>query len=529
MNILREPDEFREPPFRLWEAAVVLSAMLLSLAFGFPNLAGPCLWHDELVQVYVAKHIAAHGWPALPSGVFYPSSMAYNYLLAGVVALFGDGPVAVRSPSVVLGALNVLLTYLLVRRLAGREVAVVAALALAVSPWQVAWARQARFYPLQMTAYLLFLQGTWAAFEAKTPASAVKNAALALGAYTLGMFTSFHSALFLGTAGGYALAMGVLERRWRSRWTVAILLCGVTGVITLAALWFNPNPADRQAVFETGLGGTLIDAQRPGRFFYLQWLNNNLSTGFLLLALLGTAGLALRERRRGVFLVLAFWAPVLALTFLIGYRRERFMFFAFPLYCALFSYALVALVPWMARFRQSWRHGLAALAIFLFFCRLAVSEAHLVQDSLDTARGAPLTLAKKHPQWDKPSAYLRAHRTDEAVLTTTYLNALYYVGHADNWFPNRYQWWEGQESGLKGLGSLDELEAFVREHPRGFFIAEYERFEKWKDHTQLKVLAREFAWIREHMRRIDEACSEDVALYAWPAEGNSSGTTHGES
>jgi len=529
MNSVAKPGEFRELPIRRWEAAAVLCAVGLSLAFGFPNLGKPCLWHDELVQVYVAKHIAAHGWPALPSGVFYPSSMAYNYLLAAAVACFGGGPVAVRAPSVLLGALNVLLTYLLIRRLAGREVALVTAFALAVSPWHVAWARQARFYPLQMTAYLLCLHSAWSAFEAKTPLDTAKNAALALGAYTLGMFTSFHSALFLGVIGGYALAMGVLERHWRSRWTATVLLCGAAGLLTVIALWFNPNQADRQAVFETGLGGALVDAQRPGRFFYLQWLDNNLSAGFFLLAWFGTAGLLWRERRRGFFLVLAFWAPVLALTFLIGYRRERFMFFAFPFYCALFSYALVTLAGWMTRFRQSWRHGLAALAIFLFLCRLAVSATYLTQDSLNTARGAPLTLAKKHPQWDKPSAYLRDHRTSEAVLTTTCLNALYYVGRADNWFPNRYQWWEGQESGLKGLGSLEELETFVREHPRGFFIAEYERFEKWKGHTQLKDLAREFAWIQAHMRRIDEACSEDVALYEWPAGEDSSGTTQGES
>jgi hypothetical protein len=156
------------------------------------------------------------------------------------------------------------------------------------------------------------------------------------------------------------------------------------------------------------------------------------------------------------------------------------------------------------------------LFLFLFFCRLAISGVALVQDSLNTAGGAALTLAKKHPQWEKPSAYIRTHRSDEAVLTTTYLNALYYVGSADNWFPNRYQWWEGPESGLKGLGSLEELQAFVREHPTGFFIAEYERFEKWKGHTQLKDLAREFNWIQANMERIDEACSEDVALYRWP-------------
>lgn len=512
-----------------WETAAVASAMGLALALGFSNLSGPSFWHDELVHVFVAKHIAAEGWPALPSGQFYPSSMAYNYLLGGVAALFGDGETAMRAPSVLLSAASVWLLYALTRRLCGRSTALVAAYALALSPWHVAWARQARMYELQTAAYLLTLWFAWAGFNAKSSRRAAACAAGALLAYALGVFTSFHSLLALGAVGGYAVLMTLYTRRPASRYGVAVMLSFAAGILTLAGLWFNPNPVDQAAVFQTGLGGYMPDPQRLVRLYYVRWLQDNLSVGFLLLALFGTAAMLWKERSRGLFAVLGFWAPVLVLTFLIGYRRPRFMYFAFPLYVALFSYGITYLPRALMVFRaarfdtgRTALRGAAAYALslvmFLFCLRLGISAERLIADSLDAAHGAPTTLAVHHQNWKPPCAYVREHRRGEAVLATSVLPALYYAGYVDDWFPNRYTLWEYQESGKRGLGSLEELQAFVREHPKGFFIAEAERFEKWRHHGDLPDLEKEVTWVRENMRRIDAASSPDVTLYAWGNE-----------
>lgn len=498
-----------------WERAGVTAAVLLSLALSSTRLDGPCLWHDELVHVFVAKHVAAHGWPALPSGAFYPSSLAYNLPLGLVSRLFGDGPVAMRFPSALLGALNVFLAWRLMRSLAGREAALVTAFALALSPWHVAWAREARMYQLQVTAYLVTLHAAWRAFESPNSTSALRPALWAVAGFVLGMLTSYHSLLFLGTVGGYAGLMLLNERRLRSRWTTALILCAALGCISLTLLLYNPNPADRGAVFQTGLGGTLVDPQRNDRLFYFHWLRNNLSTGFFALALAGTALLPWRERKAGLFAALAFWVPALVLTFLIGYRRERFLFFAFPFYVLLFSYALTAAVAWLKHGRQSWRHALAAALLLLFLARLSVTEFRLLQDTARAARGDALTLAKLHPEWRKPGNYVRQHRTTETLLTTTCLGAMYYAGDPTDWFPCQFQWWEGPESGKQGLKTLEELKAFVAQHPRGYYIAEYERFEKWAWAKDLPELGRAADWIHANMTRIDEACSADVFLYRW--------------
>lgn len=515
--------------------AVIGAAIVSSLALGFANLGAQDLWHDELVHVFVARNIAQEGRAALPSGMFYPSSLAYNYLLGGVVALWGDAASTVRTPSVLFSAINVLLSYLLFRRLLGREAALLTTLFLALSPWQVAWARQARMYQMQQSAYLLMLLGAWGAFESGERRHAMRYAALAVFGYLLGVFSSYHSILSLGTVGAYAAflvccswatrsgkiqsivsaASEETSRRWMLGGFLALGICLLLGIITLAVLTLNPNPVDRAAVFESGLGGRFPDPQRMLRWYYIRWLRENLSIGFLALALAGAVLAPWREGRRGLFVSLGFWMPILVLTFLVGYRRDRFMFFVFPCHAALFSYALLCLLKQIAQFRRSWAHALAALLLALFGARLALSTVRLTLDSIEVACGGQTTLAVHHQQWARPCAYVREHADDATILSTTALCALYHAGRVDQWFPNRFTPWEFQESGLKGLANLEELKDFVQKHPRGYFIADKERFEKWRFHDHLPDLNEEVAWVEHNMERIDDFCTTDVSLFRW--------------
>ncbi|MBN2307691.1 MAG: hypothetical protein JXR94_01895, partial [Candidatus Hydrogenedentes bacterium] len=69
--------------------------------------------------------------------------------------------------------------------------------------------------------------------------------------------------------------------------------------------------------------------------------------------------------------------------------------------------------------------------------------------------------------------------------------------------------WEHIDSGLPGLAGVEELAAFMAEHPRGYFLAEWRRFGHWK------FLADDVRWVEEHMIRLDDASSPDVTVYAW--------------
>jgi len=248
------------PSMRRWEFATLISAMGLALVLGFANLGKPSLWHDEAAHVYIAKTIVETGQPRMLSGRPAPSGAAYNYLLAGFIALLGDSEAVVRSPSVLLAAVNVLLTFLLVRRLLGPETAAVTAVALAISPWSVAWSREARLYTLHQAVYLATLLAAWGAFTAKTQRRTVGCVACASIGYALGLLTSLHSMLFLGAPGAYAFFMGLKDtvNRRQPAWPWLLTCCALSAVAvaTLGAYYLFLPEADHGAIFkEAGLDG----------------------------------------------------------------------------------------------------------------------------------------------------------------------------------------------------------------------------------------------------------------------------------
>ena len=496
-----------------WEWMLAGLATLTALLLGLSRLSDPSLWHDELIHVFVAKGILDSGFPLLPSGNVFTEGTLYNYLLAGVVLLFGDGEAAVRTPSVIANAVNVLGTYFVVRRLLGAPTALVAAFALALSPWSLAWSRQARFYALQQTMFLATLYAVWRCGEAPDRRGIVQWGLGACGAYALGLLSGPHSVFFLAPIGVYAGLHVLRERRVRSRWF--LMLAGVTllGVVTVAGHALTLPQAEYDAIFkEAQIGGPPpdpSDRDQSDSLYYFRFFTNNLSTGYFILACAGFVMMGIKEGRKGVFAAVAFLVPILVLNYLIGYRRHRFIFFAYPFYVAAFSYAIVRLATFLPTFRRSWPRAVAALCIVVFGVRLALSTVRLIQDSLHVASGADATLAVVHPQWRKPCLYIKDHLDDAVVLTTTYITALHYVGHVDNWYPSRVIVWEHIESGMGGLKTLDELKAYVREHPRGYFVAERRRFHHWY------FFADEVTWVEQHMERLDEASGDDVILYRW--------------
>ena len=335
-------------------------------------------------------------------------------------------------------------------------------------------------------------------------------------AFVGGMLTSVHSVLFLGPVAAYAAVRALCERQLRSRWVLVCLLAAALGTTAVSLYYLTATPVDRLAVFEhSGVGGRTPlpheDPVRSARLYYLHWLNNNLSTGFLLAGLAGSVLLLVNKGHRGLFTFVAFWGPFFALTYLIGYRRARFLFFAYPFLIAAQAYFIVEGIRFMKTWRRSWLRAAVALMLLVFGLRLAWSALLLTGDSLEAARGHDITLARHHPPWRGPCEYVRERLDgDTVVLTTTSLPVLYYVGRVDEWFPSRILWWEADEIGLPGLEDAAALEAFMAQHPKGYFIEHIRRLSMWE-----AEFAEEIAFVNQHMQLIEEVSGHWVRVYAW--------------
>lgn len=502
---------------RLWEWCLVWGAVACVLGLGLSNLGGPSLWHDELVHYYVAKGILETGRPVLPSGEIYPTYIAYNALLAGWMGLGGGGEGGVRALSVAIGCIGIIAFFRVSRRFIGVSSALVGCYGLALSPWFLAWARQARFYVFQQALYLVFLGLMWHALMNPRARAAVRRGIVAFFVYVGAVLTSYHSILFVGPIGAYSILNGGVSRPFRKRSLLVFAISAVTGVVTLVAFKLLLGQVDTEAVFtHAGLGDSGADPQRADLWYYFRWLHLNLSTGYFIAAMVGFALIAIKEGKRGWYWVLAFWVPILILNFFIGYRRPRFMFFLFPLYVGAFSYALVEGVRFMRHYRKSWVRATVCAALVLFGGRLALSTLRLASDSIAVAGGADLTLAKLHPSWKEACLWVGEIVTgDDAILASSFLPVYHYAGRVDNWYPSRFLPGEIQESGMEGLRTLDDLRAWLAEHPLGYYIADTWQFDRMKTWPRFQD---EYAWVATHMDYIPEASSETVSVWRWTPE-----------
>ena len=134
------------------------SRLLLAIAIGafltltLTRLTASSIWFDESYSAYLMRY-------DLPDITHYTAvdvhPPMYYYLLKGWALLFGSTPAALRSFSVVLGVVALILVFVLVRRLFNRRAAGLATLLVAISPMFVRYGIEARMYMLVTVIALL--------------------------------------------------------------------------------------------------------------------------------------------------------------------------------------------------------------------------------------------------------------------------------------------------------------------------------------------------------------------------------------
>lgn len=134
--------------------------LILALALRLYRLDGQSLWGDEGTSVVLALRDLASITQGAALDIHPP---LYYYLLHFWMLVLGDGEIAVRSLSALLGTATVALTYLLGRKLFGRRVGLVAALLAALAPLQIHYSQEARMY---MLATFLGLASVWLLVQA---------------------------------------------------------------------------------------------------------------------------------------------------------------------------------------------------------------------------------------------------------------------------------------------------------------------------------------------------------------------------
>lgn len=119
--------------------------MGLALGLRLARLTFQPLWADEGYSVYFASLDWGPLTAATAADIHPP---LYYYLLKLWMSVFGPGELALRALSVLFGVATVALTFAFAKRLGGTAVGVLAALAMAVSPFHIYYSQEVRMYAL---------------------------------------------------------------------------------------------------------------------------------------------------------------------------------------------------------------------------------------------------------------------------------------------------------------------------------------------------------------------------------------------
>lgn len=191
------------PPTSTWPWLPVVAVVAAVVGSVARFVTVSALWLDEALSVNIAsvpvgdlaERLRHDGHPPL-----------YYLLLHGWMKVFGDGDVAVRALSGVIGVLTLPIAFVVGRRIGGRTVGWLSVLVLGVLPFAARYGTEARMYSLVM---LLVLCGWLALDEAlRRPRW---SAWVALGAVTGALLLTHYWSIYLLGAVGLVL----VGRAWR--------------------------------------------------------------------------------------------------------------------------------------------------------------------------------------------------------------------------------------------------------------------------------------------------------------------------
>jgi mannosyltransferase len=217
--------------------------MLLAFAVRLQNLTYHSLWFDEAMSVHWARSSLSRILEVGLNLVEDRLPPLYYISLHFWRLLIGDGEVAVRLPSVLLGTLLVPVVYRLVIDLLGgtygRRVAVLAAALTALNPFLIWYSQEARMYA---QAVFLGTLGTWFFLQAATAALGKKKKRSDWSPYwfgyglcvVAGLYTHLYTGFLPLAHGLYLLLIWRQSRRaWRP---FALTLLGVASLFVPLAL-----------------------------------------------------------------------------------------------------------------------------------------------------------------------------------------------------------------------------------------------------------------------------------------------------
>ncbi|MFC1913754.1 ArnT family glycosyltransferase [Chloroflexota bacterium] len=312
-------------------SVIILIISGIGLYLRIHNLGLAPFWVDEVTSVLAAKGLLSHGIPTLPSGEPYPRDPLSTYMIAASIRILGDTEFAARLPSVILGTLAIPLTYLLAKRIAGKNVGLIAAFFMSFSFFELAWSMQARMYSAFQFFFLLSIIAYTQLKTADNRQQTVSHAVLLLIAATCTYFSHETGVILI-----FILAIDFLFTFKTRRYVfflARVMLVTVFSIFLISVIFFKSPlfPGWFFNIFTREITGVSFWGQ-PGAFLKETY------TVLWWLAILGSVFILLRNWHKGLIAVISLWISIFALSYFgIGFASwwPRYLYFIIPFFLIL--------------------------------------------------------------------------------------------------------------------------------------------------------------------------------------------------
>ena len=343
--------------------------LLIAAALRIYGIGEQSLWFDEAASVRIVRQDFATMMSSIKDDERIPP--LHYWILHAWVRVFGHAEWSVRLPSALAGVGAVGVLYFLTRRLFGVGAALVAALLLAVAPYQIQYAQEARSYSLMVLTSLLSCWLFVRLLDTNPPkprleAAYVLASAAALYSHLYAIFTLVAHALT------YALEWTRSEKPFLGvrRWVVT--------QVAIAALFLPWLPIAIRWARSVGSGFwvepmTLCDLWAA----YLAYAGGSSVLLILMLALALVGAVAQRRNLRGLALMLALATLSVVVPTIVSILTKptftpRYGIVAPAALCALAACGVVAV-----------RNGIAQAAVTTVLVALSINGLRAIPDKPD--------------------------------------------------------------------------------------------------------------------------------------------------
>jgi mannosyltransferase len=412
---------------------LLTSIVLLALVLRFYKLGEWSFWWDEMFTLRDVQNVFAD---------FLNASPITFVLMHYSIAIFGLSEWSARLGPALIGIITVPVLFFMVRKIFGINVALIASLLLAISPWHLYWSQNARFYAALLLLYSLTLFSFYLWVdkrEKKYLALSAVFLAVAIWEKMSVLYIVPVIVLFLILSTGMP-TKGMIKKNLKYIAYFGIFL------LILVALFARRLLLEPFLLFDLNLG----------------WLNNNpfwivsgvvyyIGVPTFIIATIGIGYLLVKDRKAGLLFGLSAYLPLIMTAGLsmVTFTANRYVFITLTSWILLASIAANELI----------KHTQGPMRLLSLSCLLVLILSPLSENVLyfQYQNG-------NRDNWKAAFQYIQTHRQEnDIVVSANHLIGNYYM----------------QETTLRmeafDLNTINEFERRI------WFVEDMNVLEKWPE------------------------------------------------